>query len=141
VRLLLNKVPRLLRTIAMLNARAENISAGDPLSRESVVDPLKEINDCKALLKTLTLGLKTVVWSALNIRVQPPWPSRSRMRSQALRSSGLRAPVQLILQVVLNVLIYVGRDIIPVGNVADACKRDQAGELRRVGRQVRVDGA
>jgi hypothetical protein len=72
VRLLLNQVPRLLETFAMLNARAENISAGDPLSRKPVVDSLKKINDCKALLKTLTLGLKTVVWSALNIRVQPP---------------------------------------------------------------------
>jgi hypothetical protein len=48
VRLLLNQVPRLLETVAMLNARAEKISAGDPLSREPVVDPLKEINDCKA---------------------------------------------------------------------------------------------
>jgi hypothetical protein len=61
VRLLLNQVPRLLATVAMLNARAEKISAGDPLSREPVVDPLKDINDCKALLKTLTLGLKTVL--------------------------------------------------------------------------------
>jgi phosphatidylinositol kinase/protein kinase (PI-3 family) len=69
-----DQVPRLLETVAMLNARAEKISAGDPLSREPVVDPLKEINDCKALLKTLTLGLKTVVWSALNIRVQLPSP-------------------------------------------------------------------
>jgi hypothetical protein len=34
------------------------------------------------------------------------------------------APVQPILQVVLNVLLYVGWDIIPVGNVADASKWD-----------------
>jgi hypothetical protein len=51
------------------------------------------------------------------------------------------SPVQLILQVVLSILLYVGWDIIPVGNVADASKRDRAGELRRVGRQMRVDGA
>jgi hypothetical protein len=49
--------------------------------------------------------------------------------------------VQPILQVVLNVLLYVGWDIIPVRNIADASKRDLAGELRRVGRRVRVDKA
>jgi hypothetical protein len=58
---LLNQVPRLLEIVEMLNARAGKISAGDPLSMEPVVDPLKQINDFKALLKTLTLGLKTVV--------------------------------------------------------------------------------
>jgi hypothetical protein len=47
---------------------------------------------------------------------------------------GAGAPVQPILQLVLNVLLYVGLDIIPVGNVADVSRRDQAGALRRVGR-------
>jgi hypothetical protein len=51
------------------------------------------------------------------------------------------APVQFILQVVLNILLYVGWDIISVGNGADASKRDRADELRRVERQMRVDKA
>jgi hypothetical protein len=51
------------------------------------------------------------------------------------------APVQPILKVVLSVLLYVRWDIIPVGNVANASKRDRADELRRVGQQMRVDGA
>ena len=34
---------------------------------------MKEINDCKVLIRTLILGLKTVVWSASNLRTaQPP---------------------------------------------------------------------
>ncbi|OSX75809.1 hypothetical protein BU14_0219s0009, partial [Porphyra umbilicalis] len=65
------QVPRLLEHVATLRARGDVYAAGRPLSEDPVVDPMKEINECKHLLKTLTLGLKTVVWSASNIKVQP----------------------------------------------------------------------
>lgn len=68
------QVPRLLSHVATLRARGDVYAAGRPLSEDPVVDPMKEINECKHLIKTLTLGLKTVVWSASNIKVQPPPP-------------------------------------------------------------------
>jgi phosphatidylinositol kinase/protein kinase (PI-3 family) len=68
------QVPQLLQNAADMHNRSKALSAGDPLSKEPVGDPLKEINECKQLIKALTLGLKTVVWSAMNIRVSPPLP-------------------------------------------------------------------
>ncbi len=70
-----HQVPRLLAMMEDAASRdASAISPSFPLTAKSFGDPLKEVNDCKVLLKTLTLGLKTVVWSVINIRVAPVTP-------------------------------------------------------------------
>eukprot|EP00178_Gracilaria_changii_P010551 TRINITY_DN306_c0_g1_i1.p1 TRINITY_DN306_c0_g1~~TRINITY_DN306_c0_g1_i1.p1 ORF type:complete len:4478 (+),score=542.02 TRINITY_DN306_c0_g1_i1:496-13929(+) len=62
------EVPRLLQTVQDLREEKDPIEAGRRLCEIPVGDPLKEVSDFKALLKTLTLGLKTVIWSVINIR-------------------------------------------------------------------------
>ena len=81
-----NHVPRLLALMEETdNGETVAVSPSFPLSAKSIGDPLKEVNDCKLLLKTLTLGLKTVVWSVINIRVAlvaPPTVPRFIDRSK-----------------------------------------------------------
>lgn len=63
------EVPRLLKRVQQLRDEEDPIDSGQRLCEIPIGDPLKEISDFKSLLKTLTLGLKTVIWSAINIRV------------------------------------------------------------------------
>lgn len=63
------QVPKLLKSVEELRARPDPLSPGARLCEAAVGDPLKEVADFKNLLKTLTLGLKTLIWSAINIRV------------------------------------------------------------------------
>lgn len=70
------QVPRLLHAVETLRMSEEASSSAKRLSEVPIGDPLKEIADFKALLKTLTLGLKTVIWSAINIRVTSQNSSR-----------------------------------------------------------------
>lgn len=63
-------MPRILKTIEENQAIAKSSTELKPLCEEPLTDPLKELNDCKQLLKTLTLGLKTVSrLSSTNISV------------------------------------------------------------------------
>ncbi len=66
-----DQVPRLLKAARDAQERTCSLDSRIPLSEQPMGDPMREINDCKTLLKTLTLGLKTVVWSVINIGVVP----------------------------------------------------------------------
>lgn len=70
------QVPRLLKTAKEAQELTKLHESRIPLSLQPVGDPLREVNDCKVLLKTLTLGLKTVVWSVINIKVAPRPPPK-----------------------------------------------------------------
>lgn len=63
------QVPRLMKSIEELRARPDPLTAGTRLCEAPVGDPMKEVSDFKVLLKTLTLGLKTLIWSSINLRV------------------------------------------------------------------------
>lgn len=63
-----SQVPRLLNALSGNEDCASSFACRDS---SSTSDPRKEINDCKHLIKTLTLGLKTVVWSVLNVKAPP----------------------------------------------------------------------
>lgn len=64
-----DQVPRLLKLVVDLRNSPDPIQSGNRLSEMPIGDPLKEIADFKTLLRTLTPGLKTVIWSAMNIRI------------------------------------------------------------------------
>lgn len=70
------QVPRLLKSAGELREKRDPVLQGKRLCEIPVGDPLKEITDFKTLLKTLTLGLKTLIWSAFNIRVSHPGPAK-----------------------------------------------------------------
>lgn len=61
-----DQVPRLLKSIDELRSRPNPLESGERLCEVMVGDPMKEIVDFKSLLKTLTHGLKTVIWAAIN---------------------------------------------------------------------------
>lgn len=91
-----NQVPRLLSLVEDMRkrARCDEGSAGRPLSEEALGDPMKEINDCKQLIKTLTLGLKTVICCAINVRVAPPaLPPGPPAPGAAITGSGVATAV------------------------------------------------
>ncbi|PXF39940.1 Transcription-associated protein 1 [Gracilariopsis chorda] len=75
------EVPRLLKRVQQLRDEEDPIESGQRLCEIPIGDPLKEISDFKSLLKTLTLGLKTVIWSAINIRVHRSHTGRSAQQS------------------------------------------------------------
>lgn len=72
------QVPRLLKSAEELRERRDPVLQGKRLCEIPIGDPMKEITDFKVLLKTLTLGLKTLIWSAFNIRVSPPGLAKSQ---------------------------------------------------------------
>ena len=61
-------VDRLLKSVEEVRSKPDPISSGERLGEVPSGDPLKTVSDFKTLLKTLTMGLKTVIWSAIKIR-------------------------------------------------------------------------
>jgi len=74
------QVPRILQRIEDSKKPESKDSKLMPLTEEPLTDPMRELNDAKQLLKALTLGLKTVVWSVNNLTLpaQAGVPSRHR---------------------------------------------------------------
>lgn len=62
------QVPRLLKAVEDLRDSPDPVTSGKRLSELPAGDPLREVIEFKTLLKTLTQGLKTVIWSALKTR-------------------------------------------------------------------------
>lgn len=88
-----DQVPRLLKSAKEAQDHPKLQKLDTPLSLLPVGDPLKEINECKTLLKTLTLGLKTVVWTVINIKVIPrPLPVLKRENDSAAATPPAAAP-------------------------------------------------
>lgn len=77
------QVPRLLKAVEELRESPDVVESGKILSDKSNGDPLKEVSDFKLLLKTLTPGMKTVIWSAMTIKL-----SDSGAGAQALMEVG-----------------------------------------------------
>lgn len=82
------QVPRLMKSVDELRSRPDPVSSNLRLFDVSVGDPMKEISDFKALLKTLTLGLKTLIWSAINVRVSQPGSAKGSAVGGSLDKSG-----------------------------------------------------
>lgn len=75
------QVPRLLKLVEDLRDGGDPALSEKRLSEIPIGDPMKEISDFKSLLKTLTLGLKTLIWSAINVRVSHPPLAKSQASS------------------------------------------------------------
>ena len=87
------QVPKLLDSVVSMRRESDPIAAGKRLSEVPLGDPLKEITDFKTLLQTLTLGLKTVIWSAINVRIASsstpkPAPSTGTTPNSQQRKAG-----------------------------------------------------
>ena len=72
-----DRIPKLLTTYKAHTERSAAARAQAANSADANDGGLKEINDCKVLIRTLILGLKTVVWSASNLRTAQPVPNQA----------------------------------------------------------------
>lgn len=84
-------VPDLLMRIEELRATPDPISAGKRLSDLPSSDPIKEVVEFKNLLKTLTQGLRTVIWTAMNIPTAESTFARAVQGSSSQNMAGVHS--------------------------------------------------
>jgi len=130
------QVPRLLKMIDDAPKSIETSNTGFPFSMQPLGDPLKEVHDCKILLKTLTLGLKTVVWSVINIRVQlktPPDVPQPKQRNTGKKSGAVKAAEMVLLEgetEVLTQLLPASQKCFKLYSHRDASTSSSSSEIR-----------
>lgn len=66
------QVPKLLETVEEYRKKPDPTLPTTKMCDVSSVDPFRVIAEYKTLLKALTLGLKTLLWSAINVRATNP---------------------------------------------------------------------
>jgi transformation/transcription domain-associated protein len=77
-----DRIPKLLATYKAHTERSAAARAQAATGSEPNDGGLKEINDCKVLIRTLILGLKPVVWSASNLRTAQAVPNQAPSAAQ-----------------------------------------------------------